>query len=180
MTGGPAAPPVRSWSFRVEGACAPKGSVSAFPIKTKKGTRAVVTHSDDSKATQQAVKEAATRAQPPDIAELRELPCVVTCDFYLPAPKWVKEKRRQSKRKRGAEPYHRTRPDTDKMVRTVLDGLEAVAYDNDAQVFGEPGFKWYTPADDTPHTDILIEYFPPQVELPEPKPAAQPPFLDSL
>lgn len=57
-----------------------------------------------------------------------EGPVAVVLDFYIQPPKsW-------SKRKKAAPPMHTGRPDLDNLTKSVLDGMNGVAWLDDGQV----------------------------------------------
>lgn len=170
--------PVATWSFRVEGELKPKGSVDSFAYREKgtKRLRTVVTHKRETKASEQAVKVAATEqlrarddyARAAELFHGRPVRLIVVCR-YAP-PKWV-EKRRQPGRDRPAlEPLRTTVPDTDKLLRTVGDALKGVAYRDDAQVFDGRVVKAYARGQ-PPHAVVWVSYFekeyPPDQLAPE-------------
>lgn len=115
--------------FEVFGVPAPKGSTKAF---MPKGARyPIVTHDNArTKPWQESVVAAAREAM--DRGEPLEAPVVVRLRFYLPKPK--------SAPKRALFPAKK--PDIDKLMRCVLDGLtRAGVFLDDAQVVEAFGSK---------------------------------------
>lgn len=137
--------------FRVSGLPQPKGSARAFVPRG--WTRPIVTSDNaKNKGWQQLVAEAADRA----IAGLpggtfHTLECAVrlTIAFYMARPKYL--------RKRGTTPAHLTKPDLDKLVRSVKDALKGVAWGDDSQVVDLVAMKRYAPIDDVPHAEVWVE-----------------------
>ena len=121
-------------TFTVYGVPIPKGSAKGFVIRPKGGgpPRAVVTHDNPkTKPWQEAVVTAALDAV--DAVAIatrqtqrpREGPVALTLRFYLPRPK--------SAPRRVVD--HLKKPDLDKLVRCVKDGLtRAGVYRDDSQV----------------------------------------------
>lgn len=146
-------------TFTAWGVAAPKGSAKGFavPIKGQPGKfRAVVTHDNPrTKGWQQVVSEAAGRA-------LDEIPfgagpfhasaaIRVLIAFYLPRPKSLGKK---------TTVHHTKKPDVDKLVRGVLDGLTGVLFNDDAQVVDLQTRKRYAPPDTAPHAVITVQAAP--------------------
>jgi Holliday junction resolvase RusA-like endonuclease len=109
-------------SFTVFGHCEPQGSTKAF---MPKGARFPVVTSDNAKLkpwrqqiTRTAIDELAGEIAPKEQAVTLKL------DFYVARP--------ASKPKRITQPI--TRPDLDKYIRAVKDGLKGAAYEDDSQV----------------------------------------------
>jgi Holliday junction resolvase RusA-like endonuclease len=48
------------------------------------------------------------------------------------------------------------KPDTDNCIKSVLDGANGVAYEDDAQVTTIRAYKRYILADEQPHVDVFI------------------------
>lgn len=109
--------------FIVFGTPIPKGSTRAFMPKGRRFP--VVTHDNaKTKPWQESVVAAAREAMPPDTLPI-EGAVAMTLEFYLPKPK--------SAPKRVTEPLKK--PDLDKLVRCVKDGLtRAGVYRDDSQV----------------------------------------------
>lgn len=111
----------------VPGVPIPKGSTKAFPFKRKNGKMgvAVTNANDKTKPWQEAITAIAKK-------ELAWNGAVwtgavsLTALFCLPRPK--------SRSTRTA--LHTTRPDLDKLARSVGDALTGVAYVDDSQIVG--------------------------------------------
>ena len=58
--------------------------------------------------------------------------------------------------KASAPIYHTQRPDVDNLIKTVLDGLNGIAWKDDAQVVEVSGMKMWSL--DAPLTDVTITY----------------------
>ena len=118
--------------FKVRGEPAPKGSVSAFPVKRKNGRMgAVVVHSKRSKAW-----EALIREQAPKDVKLFEGPVEVEVWFFLPRPRTVTRE----------YPCAKGKDDIDKLERCVLDALTDALYHDDGQVVDSISRKRYEQA----------------------------------
>lgn len=132
-------------AFTVWGVAQPKGSARAFVPKG--WTRAVVTSDNPKgKGWQQLVAEAAGRARDATGAALLEGPVSLTVAFYLPRPKSLPKR----------VTAHTKKPDLDKLVRSVKDGLTRVAWHDDAQVVRVDATKGYAEAGEAPHAVIAI------------------------
>lgn len=109
--------------FFVAGEPKPKGSTKAFYIK--KLERTVTTETN--KGTKYWSSRVATEAQAQSAKDGtffdRNCPLEVHLNFVLPRPKSAKKNAQAIKR-----------PDLDKLIRAVLDGMTGVLYDDDSQV----------------------------------------------
>lgn len=82
---------------------------------------------------------------------LLEGPLVVTCRFVFPRPK---SHRRANGELRESAPWrHSSRPDVDKLVRAVLDGITGVVLADDAQVAELRATKEYG---DEPGAEVMV------------------------
>lgn len=122
-------------SFFVPGLAAPKGSARGFVVKG----RAVVTH--DNKRTKSFEHAVRVTAMEAGLEPLQEGWLHVHLRFVMPRPKG--HLRRDGTVKPSAPECPTVKPDLDKLVRTVLDGLTGVAYRDDAQVAGLSAAKLY-------------------------------------
>jgi crossover junction endodeoxyribonuclease RusA len=136
----------RPLTFRVWGVAQPKGSAKGFIPKG--WTRPVIT-SDNSKnkGWQQLVAEAAGRARDEAGAALLEGPVRLLVAFYLPRPKSLPRK----------VAHHTKKPDLDKLLRSVKDGLKAVAWHDDSQVVDVKAIKRYADRGTAPHAIVTVE-----------------------
>ena len=131
-------------SFIVYGVAQPKGSARAFVPKG--WTRAVVTAANPkTKGWQQLVSEAALQAK--DWPTLIEGPLALTVTFYLPRPKSIGKK----------TVPHTKKPDLDKLVRSVKDGLTHIVWRDDAQVIEVHAWKCYAGVDERPKAVIRVD-----------------------
>lgn len=137
--------------FRVVGVAQPKGSTRAFIPKGWK--HAIVTADNPkTKGWQDLVAAEASRAiQALPGGTFHTLDCAIrlTIAFYLPRPKYLS--------KRGTTPAHLTKPDLDKLIRSVKDALKGVAWTDDSQVVDVVAMKRYAPIDATAYADVWIE-----------------------
>lgn len=135
--------------FTVYGEAQPQGSAKAFIPKG--WSRPVITSDNRSlRSWRQLVAEGANQA-------LGALPAVerallvegvrLSIAFYLPRPK--------SLPKRATA--HTKKPDLDKLVRAVKDGLKAVAWHDDSQVVDLKSIKRYAEPGTAPHAVITIQ-----------------------
>jgi Holliday junction resolvase RusA-like endonuclease len=176
-------------TFRVYGVAQPKGSTKAFtyrlhqkdgqPVRDRYGDavyRAAVT-SDNPKNRdwQQLVAEAASRTITPGAVSL-----TIWC--YLPRPK------KYMRAKYAIGPAHVTKPDSDKLARSVKDALTGVVWRDDAQVTDLIIHKRYVKMRggrlDAPHIDVSVAPTAPLDQfLPAPPPPTATPrplFPESL
>lgn len=133
-------------SFVVWGVAQPKGSAKAFIPKG--WNRAVVTSDNPkNKGWQQLVAEACGRARDEAGASLLDGPVRLRVAFYLPRPKSLPKR----------VEHHIKKPDLDKLVRSVKDGLTRVAWQDDAQVVRVEATKEYADVGTSPHAVIAVE-----------------------
>jgi Holliday junction resolvase RusA-like endonuclease len=133
-------------AFVVYGIPQPKGSAKAF--LPKGWTRPIVTSDNPkNKGWQQLVAESATRAigncRPP--FEQFAGPVTLAVTFYLPRPKSLKQKTAP----------HTTRPDADKLLRSVKDALSGVLWRDDSQVDTVTVRKLYAEPGAVPRAEIF-------------------------
>lgn len=128
--------------FEVLGQPQPQGSTRAFV--NKKTGRAIVTSSNPNlKSWRDSVAWSAREAMAG--AEPSDGPVCLQIAFWMPRPKSVKRQ----------EPT--VKPDLDKLVRGVLDGLTGIVYRDDAQVTRVDATKRYVdPAVPNPITAITV------------------------
>ena len=130
-------------SFTVWGIAQPKGSTRAFVPKG--WTRAVVTAANSkTKGWQELVAEAALVAMPSPT--LIAGPIALSVSFYLPRPKSIKTR----------TVPHTKKPDLDKLVRAVKDGLTRIVWHDDAQVVEVKAWKFYADPHVTPHAFVSV------------------------
>lgn len=126
-------------SFFVAGVPATKGSTKSF---RSSNSRRIVTKSDNprTKSWQRTVGLAARAAgcRPADG------PIKVSMEFRLQRPLSHRGTGRNASTIRpGAPRAHTSKPDADKLIRAVLDGLTRVAWEDDAQVVEIAARKTY-------------------------------------
>jgi len=137
--------------FRVIGLAQPKGSSRAF---MPKGWRRPIITADTpkNKGWQQLVAAEASRAiqeLPRGAFQLLDAGVRLTVAFYLPRPKKYQ--------KRGIYPPHVTKPDLDKLLRSVKDALKGVTWQDDSQVIDVVAMKRYAGVDEAPHAEVWVE-----------------------
>ena len=120
--------------FFVPGIPQTKGSARAFLPKGKGRYPVVTNDNPKNKKWARGVKIAAQNAMAKQDMKILTGPVKLSCVFYVPQPKRVKI---------GLE-LSTTRPDLDKMVRSVGDALEGTCYKQDAQVAGIMATKFYS------------------------------------
>jgi Holliday junction resolvase RusA-like endonuclease/NTP pyrophosphatase (non-canonical NTP hydrolase) len=121
-----------SFSFSVPGKPQQKGSKQAFARMGKNG-RPFATLVDSNKEAmnhQNWIKACALAEVPLDWE--RDGPVKVSISFYFQRPK--SHMLKSGELRKGAPEYHVSKPDIDKLVRTVLDGLTGVFFHDDSQV----------------------------------------------
>lgn len=131
-------------SFTVYGTPVPQGSMRAFVPKG--WTRAVVT--GDNAKTKPWRQEVALMARDAmNLAckspALRPLGVSVACDFYFSRPKSTPRR----------VVWKTTKPDIDKLLRSVLDALKGVCYEDDGQVIWACPAKYF---DAQPRAEIRV------------------------
>ena len=128
-------------TFTVRGKPEPQGSTKAFYIKKIK--RVVTTSSNRNlKGWRQRIAEEAQKVAP-DALILG--PVEVVINFQMPKPLRLPKKRVS---------YHTKKPDLDKLVRSVGDGITNVIIRDDSQIIALVARKTYS---DTPGCVVCIE-----------------------
>lgn len=152
----------RRITFVVTGIAQPKGSAKAFvPFKWAKAAvakgwapRAIVTQDNPrTKGWQQLVAEQAQTVVPDGALFLG--PVVLTVTIRLPRPSSLPRRVR----------HHTTKPDLDKLVRGIEDGLTGVVYLDDKQVVDLHARKVYVVGTAAPSARITVE----DAEMPDPE-----------
>jgi Holliday junction resolvase RusA-like endonuclease len=135
--------------FFVAGEPVPQGSTKGFYIE--KINRVVITHGNAN--TTRWRERIATEAQRADAARMkgffspdRDAAYEVKVRFLFTRPKSMPKKRS----------LHTKRPDLDKLVRAVLDGITDVLIPDDSQVIAISARKLYCQADEQPGLQILV------------------------
>lgn len=139
-------------TFDVYGVAQPKGSAKAF--LPKGWSRPIVT-SDNPKnrGWQQLVAEGASRALAEQAAAaITSEPVHLAVVFYLPRPK-----KYLTARYATVDVAHVTKPDLDKLVRSVKDALTRVVWVDDSQVIELVASKHYTVGGAPPHATITVQ-----------------------
>lgn len=140
-------------TFHVAGIPAPQGSKTAMPVRSNGKLTGKVNLVESSKALQPwrtLVTHQARRAKPkgftPYAGAVR-----VEVIFRFPRPKGhYGTGRNAGKLKPSAPEHHITKPDVDKTLRAILDGLTAAGiYRDDSQVVEVETFKRYAVGDNS-------------------------------
>jgi Holliday junction resolvase RusA-like endonuclease len=126
--------------FTVEGDPVPQGSMKAF---IPKGWKRAVLTSDNPKLKKwrNTVRAAAIKAMGGTHPAGTSVPVRLTLDFYFMRPKSNKEQDKT------------TRPDLDKLCRSVGDSLTGIVFDDDSQVTELHASKHYG----SPRVEIRVE-----------------------
>lgn len=139
-------------TFAAWGIAQPKGSTRAF--LPKGWTRPVVTSDNPkTKGWQQTVAEAALAAMPSPV--LMDGPVSLDVTFYLKRPKSLGKKSRA----------HTTKPDLDKLVRSVKDALTHIVWHDDSQVIAVQAWKFYAAPDELPHAFVDVRSVDDEIPL---------------
>jgi crossover junction endodeoxyribonuclease RusA len=121
-------------TFFVAGIPAPKGSLKAFPIRHKDGRMSSILTNANSKTKpwEDSIKLVAMGNAPttPSINAIS-----IDCTFKMLRPKSVRPSKRL---------HCITRPDLDKLLRTVLDALTGIFFADDSQVISLVAGKEYS------------------------------------
>lgn len=145
-------------TINVTGVPVPQGSHKGFVVNGPRGPRAVVTN--DNKKTRpwrQDITAAVVAAMADDgDFEPYAGPVAVHVSFHMPRPGYhFRTGKRANELKPNAPSYVDKKPDSDKLLRNVLDALTAAGvFRDDAQVAELSGVKVY--ADHTPGARITI------------------------
>jgi Holliday junction resolvase RusA-like endonuclease len=143
-----------SLEFTVYGTPIPQGSTKAFIPRG--WTRPIVTADNKkTKPWRQEIAGAALNALGKQSAAGRDVPVRVEVRFFFPRPKSVKKLDKT------------TKPDLDKLIRSALDALTGIAFEDDSQVTEVHACKLFgTPA----RMEIRISEadFPPAVQFSKP------------
>ena len=131
------------FSTFIEGESRPKGSVNAFrnrvvhPPATKKWQKKMETHLKKEYKKKKLHKRVTVE---------------VRCTFYF--------RKAKSKNSVDKGPFVTKSPDLDKLIRTVLDAMTDIVYEDDAQVVRLSSEKRYAINNDPIGVDITIWRFP--------------------
>jgi len=137
-------PKVETISFVVYGEPIPQGSTRAFIPKGWK--RPIITADNKrTKPWRQDVKAAALEAMEKANVPLmgKGVAVSLACHFYFVRPKSAK----------SSVIHKTTRPDLDKLVRSVGDALKGIVYEDDSQVVSLSLIKEFAPR---PHAQISV------------------------
>lgn len=120
-------------SFTIEGIPQPRGSKKALPNRAT-GRAMIVDSNPKSGPWMNAVAHQAAQAMAGK--ELLAGPVRVTVDFYFPRPKshYYTTKARNGELRDDAPELHDKKPDCDKLVRAIGDGMTGVVYRDDSQI----------------------------------------------
>jgi Holliday junction resolvase RusA-like endonuclease len=133
--------------FEVLGEPVPQGSTRSFHIK--KLNRVVTTHSNrNTDRWRERIATEAQKAQESNAfySDDRKMAYFIILDFYFSKPKSTPKKIL----------FNTKRPDLDKLIRAVLDGITDVLIPDDAQVMGIMARKYYAEKDTPPHLGVRL------------------------
>lgn len=133
--------PSNEISFFVQGIPVPKGSAKGFVNKWTKRVIIMQTNRERLVPWASTISHEASKVwtRPPSSNAF-----TVSVDFFFNRPKSHFGTGKKSGVLRADAPqWHISTPDTDKLLRSVLDALTAIVYVDDRQVFGCPPFKYY-------------------------------------
>ena len=138
--------------LRVYGTPIPKGSYRAMTI----GGKARLIASTNNKAIKKlkAWKTAVQLAVPAFTKTFEDQPLELDATFWLERP--AGHFRANGTLKPSAPRYPRWRPDGDKLLRSTLDALNEVAFDDDARVVDQHARKRYVTPEEPAGATILI------------------------
>lgn len=141
-------------TFFVPGIPATKGSTKSFYNPKAKKVVTMADNRESQKQWEARVTALARQAQAPFVTAT---PVEVRIVFKLPRPKGhYGTGRNAGQLKNSAPSYPSVKPDVDKLIRAVLDGLTGVIYRDDAQVVSVAAIKSYT--DVQPGASISLRY----------------------
>lgn len=86
-----------------------------------------------------------------DMKYCKDKPLYITIFAYFPVPKSVSKKRKHDMLCNVEKPTKK--PDIDNIAKVILDALNGIAYDDDAQIVALSIYKFY---DDIPRVDVTI------------------------
>ncbi len=124
-------------NFTVYGNPVPKGSTKAFVVN---GRACTTNANPKTKAWQGLISSEAQRHRPD---ELYDGAVGISLLFYFQRPASVSEKKR---------PHMTVKPDSDKLIRSALDGLTGIIFTDDARVTHIIASKHYG----TPRVEITV------------------------
>jgi Holliday junction resolvase RusA-like endonuclease len=144
-------------TLTVYGTPVPKGSAKAFAIPGKDGARPrAVVVSDNKVKLKHWQTQIANEAQSIRATSIRsgtpvpafDGPMNVTVEFFFNRPKSIS---------RQTRPFPVVKPDLDKLIRAVLDGLTSVVWRDDAQVISLEAKKFYLNEPGSEYAQITID-----------------------
>lgn len=143
-----------SYELFVPGIPAPQGSKRAF--LNKRTGRPVMVEACERLDDWRLSVASAARLR---LGQVRPWPAKITMRFTFPRPKFHYD-RNGNLRARFSYSLKTTKPDTDKLVRAVLDSLTGIAYLDDAQVVWLQASKAYASPGCTPGLTLHVDYDP--------------------
>jgi crossover junction endodeoxyribonuclease RusA len=141
-------------TIRVDGIePAPQGSKRAIALRkggSFTGKVALLESSAGVKPWREAVRQEVIRSG----LALLEVPVGLSVEFRLTRPR--SHHTSKGALKKGAPRHHRSKPDTDKLLRSTFDGLTGAAFKDDSQVMMVSAVKRYCEAGERPGAIIMI------------------------
>lgn len=138
-----------AYDFHIPGLPVPKGSTRSF---AHRGSNKIITRASNAERLEPWEGRIAVAARAAGVT-VHEGPVFVVVEFIFPRPKSHFGKRGL----RGSAPVHHTqRPDTDKLLRAVLDGLTGVAFADDCLVVDTLARKRWAGPNEQPGAAITV------------------------
>lgn len=117
------------------------------PIKSKMYQQRV------GKAFQQAIKDVAFNE------DLKRSKCYIDVKFFFAIPKTInRHKLKKKEQQQFYEKHNVFRPDIDNLLKSILDGLNGIAFEDDCQVALIRGEKLFVAPDTLPRAEVTLYY----------------------
>ena len=143
-------------TFFVPGVPVSKGSAKAFVHRTTKRVVVMQDNRDRQKPWASAITYAAAESAVQHKHKINGCGVSVALHFTMPRPRSHYGTGRNSQAVKPSAPLrHTVKPDLDKLVRTVLDALTGVLWNDDSQVTQLTAFKKYG---DRPGVRVEVAY----------------------
>ena len=150
--------------FMVFGTPIPKGSTRSFAIARGTGDKRrytgqtvnMASNSDKLRPYEARVRDAARNSGA--VAFMTSGPVSVTLSFFFTRPKnHYRSGKNEHMRKPSAPIFHTGKPDLDKLVRAVLDGMTGVVFVDDSQVSSiTAGKAWNALRNEEPRAVVTV------------------------
>jgi crossover junction endodeoxyribonuclease RusA len=137
-------------SFFVAGVPVPKGSAKSFWNKKAQKTVTIQDNADRQKPWASIISLTANQ----HIRATQLGPVILRAKFFMPRCKG--HLRKNGTLKPSAPRHHIVKPDSDKLLRCVMDALTGIAYLDDAQVIDPHPTKEYAPPGQPAGVEITV------------------------